>query len=94
VHRQYRGALRLVADEMYGAADKIGRLLEDPGPGLHLWIVVGIWPLPSMIEVGGVRGFVLDSDDLLSLMPACCYKCSRDHAATSITQPCTGSMPS
>lgn len=59
--------------------------IVDPGPGKHLWTVIGMWMVDP--RAGQV---MLDLESLFDLRGPGCYKCEREYNAALAASPCVG----
>lgn len=70
------------------ARHKYHREVIDPGEGLHLWTVIGMWQVtPAM---GGA--YNLDLENLMTIEGPGCFKCEQPWKAELAAQPCRGTM--
>jgi hypothetical protein len=70
------------------ATEKAHAGITDPGPGLHLWIVVSSYRVVP-VEAGR---YELDHENLLSVDGPGCFKCERSWSPEVAAAPCDGSV--
>lgn len=64
-----------------------GKDMPDPGEGKHLWTVVGCWNV-----IPNDSGYILDTENLMTLQGPGCFKCEKPYSAELAAQPCTGDV--
>ena len=69
------------------AVHKHGAKMPEQVPGVHLWIVVGIW---AVSEPKGQDKYHLDLENLLSLEGPGCFWCEEPWTPTLAANPCRG----
>lgn len=86
--------VRLDKGIVLDGTDKIGKEIQDSGPGKHLWIVACAYrifdPLASFEDRGNI---CMDLENMLTIEGPACYKCELSWNPSDNTSFCEGHMP-
>jgi hypothetical protein len=69
------------------------RLAAHDVPGQHLWTMLAAWRVADPREVGPPgREYLLDGENLVSLVGPGCLKCEAEYSPQTAARPCTGGV--